>query len=1200
MSTVQAFRSFIGADASAYSDAQLAAALHRAQGGEARRHYAADDEDIERFLIGDHPQLPFDETPEPAGEVDDVGLLHHLGLERLHAEAVAEGLPAEGAVSRADFRYRERGDQPGRCGKCKFYAKEEELPGRLGTCALFEELMAADDERFPLLSDVNPQMVCDAFERRPRRFASTQFMLPEDVAAQVREMAAEIATEDLAPDGREHEAHVTILYGIEADDSAPVIEALQGLAPVEAMLGPVSLFEADGPEAEHDVVKIDVDSEDLVALHDHLAELLEHKDDFPDFHAHVTLAYVKPGRGKKYAGDDRLAGTPLALSEVVFSPREGEKTVIQLIGVEGFDPDDPFAWVAQRYADSWNAIEASGRDVPRAETEAADSQLSGSGWGVDWNGELWEVVQYAVDYARVHAPKGGVTIRGKFFRGGMWIPGDVATTKEGKEKLKAAKDRAGGVTPKPKASQNATPESAKPQADFKPDPHWGSPDQPLWRPGPNPTVDNVITRANPKTGEEEVLLIQRREGTVEGGKWAMPGGFHDSEWSDGALKATGLTREQVKDLPNVPKPYPKGNLPPAGFAWTEGKETAEEAALRELEEETGLKAGSLKGSLKEVGVYEGGGAGKYQEKRDPRDNREAWTKSSAFKVHLTPEQAKAMDKPEGQDDASAAKWVPVKDLAGMPLAFDHGKILKDAGVMPKSALVEEKPSTGWLGGLGDKQESVHAAMRAVREKADWHLEKHRSLQPKAGEVEAGGGSFDEFVQGEALSSYLGALNKGQSPDEALATAKADAADMVQKWNAQRGGDYQTKRWEGTADAMLDQAHRQVLGAEKRATHPNQTAEEAFDRGQKESRSAKDAGVDKTAARIYATMDGLTEAMHAAGRDQRPSDLFHRWQRAISDATGYGHEGVPKLAHVVKNMEAEAAHSLKHGEPPYEIRAVLEGRVGGYGVNYTAEQLERRYKEDQKHVERTRSEAAHLRTIAADLSAVNPGSEAAKGMSEKAARYESAADSFDNRYRSEIKEQRERETAHAAQHTEAQKFVPDVSSVKARPLRTKGLVKYLGDPKKTGARHDWLGIAKETGWVTDGKFLFKTPESEAGAISAAVESRGGHDAASAKRFGDTIKKVFPKKVEKQPAKVVGARQTPDDDVPKYMVQSPSGKVVVVDANLFDTIRSRYPDATLHLAEPGKRGHGPLSFKAGKETVGLLMPLNVEGDAPRLKE
>ena len=171
----------------------------------------------------------------------------------------------------------------------------------------------------------------------------------------------------------------------------------------------------------------------------------------------------------------------------------------------------------------------------------------------------------------------------------------------------------------------------------RPPTYWGSAEQSYYRPGPNPTADNVVTRDGPNG--KEILLIQRKEGAAEGGKWALPGGFHDT-----------ATKK--------------------GEAWKPGAETAEAAAKRELTEETGLNLD--RASFQHVGFFDRRG-------RDPRDNPEAWSVSNAFKVHLS-SAAGAAAKVKGQDDAAKAQWVPVKKLETLPLAFDHKDIVRAAGV----------------------------------------------------------------------------------------------------------------------------------------------------------------------------------------------------------------------------------------------------------------------------------------------------------------------------------------------------------------------------------------------------------------------------------------------------------------------------------------------------------------------------------------
>ena len=88
-------------------------------------------------------------------------------------------------------------------------------------------------------------------------------------------------------------------------------------------------------------------------------------------------------------------------------------------------------------------------------------------------------------------------------------------------------------------------------------------------------------------------------------------------------------------------------------------ETFEQAARRELTEETGLAAPAV---LRQVGVYD-------VPDRDPRGR----VVSVAF-VGLVD----GLVEPTAGDDAAAARWVPVDGLTPDGLAFDHFQILTDA------------------------------------------------------------------------------------------------------------------------------------------------------------------------------------------------------------------------------------------------------------------------------------------------------------------------------------------------------------------------------------------------------------------------------------------------------------------------------------------------------------------------------------------
>ncbi len=130
-------------------------------------------------------------------------------------------------------------------------------------------------------------------------------------------------------------------------------------------------------------------------------------------------------------------------------------------------------------------------------------------------------------------------------------------------------------------------------------------------PRPALTVDVVLI----KEGDDgpEILLIQRNHPPFAG-HWALPGGFVDEN------------------------------------------EPLEEAARRELFEETGLKPLGLR-QLRAFG----------DPGRDPR----GWTVSVTFWARIEGDLT-----PRAGDDAAAARWWPLDNLP--PLAFDHADIVRQA------------------------------------------------------------------------------------------------------------------------------------------------------------------------------------------------------------------------------------------------------------------------------------------------------------------------------------------------------------------------------------------------------------------------------------------------------------------------------------------------------------------------------------------
>ncbi|MDQ1326459.1 MAG: 8-oxo-dGTP diphosphatase, partial [Campylobacterota bacterium] len=178
----------------------------------------------------------------------------------------------------------------------------------------------------------------------------------------------------------------------------------------------------------------------------------------------------------------------------------------------------------------------------------------------------------------------------------------------------------------------------------KPCKHTGYVAGSFWYLGDNHTGDMIVFRQNP-LHQWEVLLI-RRDGATEHGKWALPGGF---------VNTPAMVNEK--------------------FILDEKFESPLHAAIRELKEETGyvldyedmlnihqLKKFDIKG-------------------RDPRDNDLAQAISNPFSVVL-PYEKTLKQKIVAMDDAEKVQWVPLKyvlgDDCGTKLAFDHVEILKEA------------------------------------------------------------------------------------------------------------------------------------------------------------------------------------------------------------------------------------------------------------------------------------------------------------------------------------------------------------------------------------------------------------------------------------------------------------------------------------------------------------------------------------------
>ena len=103
--------------------------------------------------------------------------------------------------------------------------------------------------------------------------------------------------------GLETEPHMTVLYGIHEDEADPeiVLNVIKkNMEDVTVTISEISIFENE----DYDVVKYDIPvTEQIQEYRDLFENNFENTQTFPDYHPHMTIAYVKPGTGKKYISE---------------------------------------------------------------------------------------------------------------------------------------------------------------------------------------------------------------------------------------------------------------------------------------------------------------------------------------------------------------------------------------------------------------------------------------------------------------------------------------------------------------------------------------------------------------------------------------------------------------------------------------------------------------------------------------------------------------------------------------------------------------------------------------------------------------------------------------------------------------------------------------------------------------------------------
>ena len=247
---------------------------------------------------------------------------------------IGEGPPGHYTFTRVEngVGFKKGGVGPNRWSRDRAIDKAvEEAYGEFSPTATEETKPVAVEEK-----PVKTEAVAETTEEtKPSQhdWSNTQIEVFGEVATGIKEFGAQIPDDELyeVPDdpsyGREDKPHITVRYGLATDAPGKLQKSFDGFGPIKASLGEVSIFSHE----KYDVVKVDVESADLVKANKIVGETHALPGEtFTDYKPHITIAYVKPGEGKKYVGDKRFVGQAITIDKIDLVDRQGKSHSIDL------------------------------------------------------------------------------------------------------------------------------------------------------------------------------------------------------------------------------------------------------------------------------------------------------------------------------------------------------------------------------------------------------------------------------------------------------------------------------------------------------------------------------------------------------------------------------------------------------------------------------------------------------------------------------------------------------------------------------------------------------------------------------------------------------------------------------------------------------------------------------------------------------
>ncbi len=162
-------------------------------------------------------------------------------------------------------------------------------------------------------------------EARPQPTrSSVQFNLPSALARAVVAVGRTLAPEDILD--LELKPHVTILGEISTMRVQNVRHVLRDEPACSMQLGVLAAFEL----SDVDVLYVAVQSPGFVRMNLKLRQQVLHKNPYPVYTPHATVAYLQPGTAAAYVGGTQCAGMSCLATQLAFCPPYGGQYTIPL------------------------------------------------------------------------------------------------------------------------------------------------------------------------------------------------------------------------------------------------------------------------------------------------------------------------------------------------------------------------------------------------------------------------------------------------------------------------------------------------------------------------------------------------------------------------------------------------------------------------------------------------------------------------------------------------------------------------------------------------------------------------------------------------------------------------------------------------------------------------------------------------------